>query len=63
MKLREIEEKNLCPKCGTRLVYESMPAKNKYIKLDDGYYYELLRRAWHCRKCDKYFEEVKDENA
>ena len=52
MKLREIEEKNLCPKCGSRLFKEPMP-RRLFIE-----WYPAT--AWHCFKCDKYFEEVKN---
>jgi DNA-directed RNA polymerase subunit RPC12/RpoP len=59
MKFREIEEKNLCPKCGRRLFYKMMPATYDYELMLD---YRARKHAYYCSNCDKYFDAVAEKD-
>lgn len=58
-KFIEIEEDCLCPKCGGRLCYKSMPMRLETDRYVDS---SAWPKNWYCATCDKYFkEEVSDE--
>lgn len=58
-KFIEIEEKDLCPICGNRLFYQSMPMRSEYDYLADS---RTWPKAYYCSKCDKYFKVENEEN-
>jgi DNA-directed RNA polymerase subunit RPC12/RpoP len=58
MKLVEIKEDNLCPRCGERLFFRMMPPRSE---VDMRLNIDVKDYAWHCSRCDKYFKEEKEK--